>query len=532
MRSIPYRRLWACLLLSLCFLCMAMPAVYAVDSENCFTIQAGHFNSPRLWQTAIDGTLVDGDTGGNYWELTLAESQKGTFTLTLDEKYLGNGTSRFLRHIGSGFHQETSLQSADGQYWKIFPVKEQVVFDDYCFRMEEGEDYPRISVSYSFTFNGEYLAVPTTVEVIRERDASSAHDTWPEEDFANAQPLYIRGSGATRDFVDTRVTQGNQITYGAKMYIGPSDEVEAAYEIDYGNGWESFPVVYRTSERIPDDFPPGGVIYLYDFYNFTIYLAEPGSATVVSSSWVSPKETVVAAVTATAVATVAGAATAATTSAAGETVSELGGEVLSEITTAENNDPEPSDTKKSSSGSYELLVNGGTPLPPLCNTAKATVEIPLFIQGGEHLSWQWFAACLVPDAPTCVIGSVLPAPGGSATATVLLTGKPLPKESISLFFELSAVSEEDGVPVSLSSVLEFTLHEKGLRAVLKDSSQPKKAWSYQVQCVQDSNLDGIAEFVPVPTERFRLAITVENGIRTAQITGLSPYEGMVKLPLS
>ena len=520
----------------LLFALLAPVGVAVGGQYQYFTLHPMAFNSVRYWKCAVDGRPVLPDDEGNQWFLAIRDDQEVDLTLTLDEDYL-NGMSRFFRFIfvrsNSHYTKTNALMLADGSYLKIYPLEENLKIMDLRFTAEQ-DGY---TTDHSFLFEGTYLAMPTTQEEM------IAHRYWDPSMFDGAPTIQIRFLGQVNDY------EWNNNSLFEYCRFPQGTDVQIEYEIDLGNGWEPLPVADITQDLGLSDIPESGINRVYEAHRISVREDDPDAVPMFLEEQ-APIETVavtsVAAAAAAAVLSAVAASSASTAASGAVSVAvDLGESAMfdgmQELPNVEDverkvtsgaeeapleNEPEP----QAESGDYSILVNGGAPLMQLCATAKASVEIPVTIPGGEHLDWKWMALCIAPDAPNCAGAAVVSVLGGVATVTLLLTREDLPKESVPVFVELSAVTDdENGKHIVVAARMECTLHRKGVRAKLKDPAKAEKTTGYEVTYVKDANLKGIAEIITLPPSGYRVTVERKDGKRCAKISLLPPYSGKVQI---
>jgi hypothetical protein len=148
-----------------------------------------------------------------------------------------------------------------------------------------------------------------------------------------------------------------------------------------------------------------------------------------------------------------------------------------------------------------ILINGGGAYPNLANTGKATAELLLNVDGSDGEVYKWAAIATAPQCSTAVAAAAVPPVGASSSAVIMISGKPLPQEKISVFLEIIATDPE-GERITASA--ELTLYEKGLFAKLNDPDHPELPESYVVTRVCAANLDGIAEIKTLKPTEYRV----------------------------
>lgn len=376
-----------------------------------------------------------------------------------------------------------ALVLPDGTYVVFRVVSETVKLKD-LYLAEDGS-----GVVYSFSFEGEYNAVPITLEEIREgsKGLNNPEHLSKRVDTGDAYRLRIRGSGQADTPMPLRFAFSESGSTWNVVFT-EKEGFSAAYEINMGNGWEPFEIA-SSREEINDREKQ---LLGRNFFDEHMYRFKPAPDATPTFDTLNPV-TVGSVVVGAAVAA-AGAAT--VSSAVGASV--------------QGTTPQTTSKNAASSPKPSILINGGGVYPALANTKKATVELFLNVDNGLGQIYKWGAVAVVPDCVKAATAAAVPPFAESSNAVIMLSGEKLPKSKVSVFLEVVAVGI-DGEELIASA--ELTLYEKGLFAELTNKEKPELPESYKVTKISDGNLDGLAEIKILKPEEY----TVELQEKTAVI---------------
>lgn len=358
---------------------------------------------------------------------------------------------------------QNALVLPDGTYVVFRVVSETLKLKNLYLTEDTNE------VSYSFSFEGEYNAVPITLEEIRE--GSKGTNNWQHlskrVDTGDAYRLRIRGSGQADTPMPLRFAL-SETGSTWPVVLAAKDGFSAAYEINTGNGWEPFEIVSLREEGNDRDKQLLG----RNFIREHSYRFKPAPDAIPTYDTLNP--VTVGSVAITAAMAAAGAAIASSTASA-----SVSGAV-----------PKIESLGSTASSKPSIIINGGGAYPALANTKKATVELFLNVDNGLGQFYKWGAVAVAPDGLKAVVAAAVPPYGESSNAVVMISGEKLPKKKVPVFLEIIAIGL-DGEELTASA--ELTLYEKGLFAELTDKTKPDRPESYKVTKISDGNLDGVAE---------------------------------------
>lgn len=445
------------------------PFAYAAEDEFRYSITPVF--STDYWEIKINSAKADVLSTSNP-SLVLRENDRVSMKLSLDEESTySENMSRFIYFsstedgsITTTYTLRNALVLPDGTYAALSPISETLTFDDLYLSKD------RQSLNYSFSFLGEYNAVPVSFDEIRAAKSSiddTANNLWNKVDTSNPYRLIIRAKGNT----DTPAPLARSFESQSVVWdyvLTNKDGVLSTYEINLGSGWQPLDIASWKDENNNRQAMFNGRNFIYDGYHFsfnTAYgetpsyeLANPVTAGIVFAS-----------------ATIAAVGAAAASSAASTTANTLS---------------VSADCSNTSLTKPSILINGGGAYPSLANTQKATVELLLNMDTSFGEIYKWTAFATAPDCLKSVTAAAIPPFGESSTAVIMISGEKLPKNKVSVFLEIAATGF-DGEKYTASA--ELSLYEKGLFASLNNKERPGSPDSYTVTRVTDANLDGLAE---------------------------------------
>lgn len=467
--------------LVLLLLSVLMPFVYGAEGEFKYEFIFQDHNASSTFR--ING-VDTGELFPHRNSVVLDENDRLDVTISyipVGDEY--TDWSRFLRFSSSADGSTTTTYSCgnalvlpDGTYVVFRVVRETVKLHD-LYLTEDTH-----SVDYSFSFEGEYDAVPITLEEIREgsKGINDPEHLSRRVDAGDAYRLRIRGSGQTDTPMPLRFAfSENGSTWD--VVFTERDGFSAAYEINTGNGWEPFEIASWRDEIDDREKQSSGRNFFYEH----MYRFKPAPDATPTFDTLDPV-TVGSVAVGTAV---AAAGAAAVSSAVGASVPGVTPQSVSTTTT--------------SSGKPSILVNGGGAYPALANTKKATVELFLSMDSGLGAIYKWRAVAIVPDCIKAVAAAAVPPFGASSNVAVLISGEKLPKNKVPVFIEIFAIGLEGE---ELNTSVELTLYEKGIFAELSDKDKPDLPESYKVTKISDGNLDGVAEITTLKPNEYTVEL--------------------------
>lgn len=499
MRSHRLKKRAARCLLALLLALWMCPAALAAEGDGYYTLSTEGF-SQFTWQASIDGKPIE-NFGG---KVLLNGDETVTLTGTISAEngdYLG-GSSAFLvldwdpATPGALSQRWDALRLDDGTYFAISPIRETLRFEDLRLTADGS------ALTYRFSFEGEYDAVPVTYA-----EVTAENDLWPSVDTTAAERITVRGSGYTAE--PTPLTSSLAEAGGSTSWnivVSSNSGLQTSYTVERG-GVEQ-PLGMTSWNGSTTD--PAGQNQIWEGLSLRLASADasdaiPGVTVPGAGGNTKTENTTPVKVAATAAAAAVGAA--AVSAAAGASASP--GSLLQQAVYAAADDP-------------VILINGGAVCPKLANTEKATAELPLIMESGGGQIYHWNVMAISPDCMGAVTATAVPPVGEHSAAVLMLKGKPLPKQSVSVFLRVSAAAP-DGQTVTAS--VELTLCGKGLYAVCKDHEHPLLPESYTVTRISDANLDGIAEEKQLSPSEYTVAITSEGTVITVgEETILLPLE--------
>ena len=479
-------RLAARITLTMLLLALLVPFAYAENSDFVYELIVDYYTHEA--EFAINGTEVENRfPKGNSFILDGDDRLDMKISFTP----VGEGDSdwsQFLCFSSSAdgstnttYTCRNALRLPDGSHVVFRIVNETLTFTDLYLSEDTHE------VDYAFSFSGEYTAVPITLEEIREgsKGLNDPEHLSKRVDTGDAYRLRIRGSGHTL----TPVPLNFDFSKGGSSWnfvLTEQENFAATYEINTGNGWESFEIASLREEGNRRDQQLLGRNFVVE--NSFHFKPAPGmTPTFDTLNPVTAAGVAITASMAAVGAAVASSAVSASTSTASMTSVSTGG----------------------SSRKPSILVNGGGAYPALANTKKATVELFLSMDNSAGQFYKWRAIAVVPDCVKAVTAAAIPPFGESSSVVLMLSGEPLPKKKIPVFLEIFAIGL-DGEEYSTS--VELTLYEKGLFAELADREKAACPESYQVTRISDGNLDGLAEIKKLKSTEYTVELQDGNAM--------------------
>lgn len=179
------------------------------------------------------------------------------------------------------------------------------------------------------------------------------------------------------------------------------------------------------------------------------------------------------------------------TSASG-VIGSFGGASGSPSASSVETAPEPEEAEEAEH--YEMVVNNGEWLPPLCCAEKASVVFPVRIEGGEGLLWSFHVAAYPVKPDVFIPGIVNYGFDSTAQLSVQLTGKPLKTDSITVILHIRAVAKENGEVIGkANATMEAALYNLGLMVEMKDEAGGLVQENLVVTEVSSAKIKGLAE---------------------------------------
>lgn len=484
---------------TLLLISLLTPFAFATETEYRYGLS---FNYGREYELEINGVKIEQTD-----EIVLTSEDRVKIVDTLiPEGGSSSGVSEFLYFMSSDgtednpntYWRHDVLSLPDDTLLAIKPLREIVTFENMYVTEPVADlqfDYYTADLHYDFYFEGEYDAVPVTFEEVRAAgiyDWQNGKSLWEQVDTSNSFRLLMRGEMHSAGISVVSFSDGVGECF---LAVTPYENVVGGYEINAGNGWQPISLIPGMENATMSVNLIGGVgrTFVNNGWYITTRLAYGETPTVarIDSERDEEGNTIPSdpdgddeslhndtAITAGAVAIttiLAATGSAVTISAVGATASTS----ASAFGSVSDGEAEPS-----------ILINGGGSYPKLANTKKATAELFLSVDNSFGKTYKWSAIATVPDCLKAVTAAAVPPIGESSNAVLMISGTTLPKKSVPVFIDVSAV-DADGE--TLTAFAELTLYEKGLFVELSDKSRPDRPESYNVTRISDGNFDGLAE---------------------------------------
>lgn len=160
---------------------------------------------------------------------------------------------------------------------------------------------------------------------------------------------------------------------------------------------------------------------------------------------------------------------------------------------------------------YSFIINSGEPLPELCNSKGAVINIPIYIENGEDLIWNFNFIPICQNGLYAAAGAVInPDVNNSTNLSLSITGKQFVENSLQIFCNIEAYTSIDDNKVQIRDAFELTIYNIGLQANIKDPSKKISKDSLNVNYVRESKIKGIAEVIKLEIYEFNTEIVEEN----------------------
>lgn len=160
---------------------------------------------------------------------------------------------------------------------------------------------------------------------------------------------------------------------------------------------------------------------------------------------------------------------------------------------------------------YSFIINNGESMPELCNTKEAVINIPIYIENGEDLIWNFNFIPICPNGLNVVAGSVINPDGNNSTnLSISITGKQFVENSLQIFCNIVAHTGIDDNKIQIHDAFELTIYNIGLHANIIDPSKKILKDNLNVNYVRESKIKGIAEVIKLKICEFDIEIVEEN----------------------
>lgn len=360
-----------------------------------------------------------------------------------------------------GLHDAITLD--DGIQYYIEVIKEEILFEDLIFKHEN-------SMDGKFTLTGEYSLIPPN---------------------GPSKNMKVNISGIIEEY-DFVLIQPNNDLQGLGLvnlnyYLKPYDNI-VTIDID-GQSIERKFLKYRHNGYLAEDVGKIGLEVHMRILKaeFEKEVMTAGQITVASALSI---------------------AMATTGSVALSTISASSSEIFGNSDDENLNNTIEKDDNDAIW--HSIIINNNEALPLLANTKGAVVDIPLYIEDGEDLIWEYIVVPFIPKG----LGSIVPAiinPTGSNSTSISLSisGKKFEDNSVQAFINVFASAYSGDEKHKANTTLELALYNLGLHAAVKDKNKDITKENLNVTYIFNSKLKGIAEIIKLNNNDYEIMIIEE-----------------------